>query len=358
FNISGRIFQSGEPFVGGGGVQSGTLTSGAADERYLQISDSTSNAVYNFNSSADFNNTSATFSDGMLNPTTGERLELDLATGMFIEEFSNANKIDADNSSNYVLDNGKAKLESVYDEGDGADGNVTVTGDSDINTTVLATGRSYADAVVYNATNFTNNSVTVDATPNGIAAGDEIILYCAKGYNAGDTDNIGNYEFLKVDSVNSGTKTITFTTNKQKSYGSSANTDSNIGTGGSHMKIMVQRVPNYNDLTINSSVSLYPSLWEGVKGGLIAFRTKGTFTLNGTVHADARGYRGGLSAFGSGKNNPGESIERGPYSGTGNSTTSNDTAGRPRNGGGSHITTGGSGSYGASSSVIDLSLIS
>ena len=27
FNISGRIFQSGEPFVGGGGVQSGTLTS-------------------------------------------------------------------------------------------------------------------------------------------------------------------------------------------------------------------------------------------------------------------------------------------------------------------------------------------
>ena len=340
-----------------GSTFSNVATVAVSDETYVSISSSADQAVYDFDSTANFNNTSAVFSDGMLNPATGGRLELDLATGMFIEEYSNTNSIDTANSSSYAID-GKAKIEQIYDEGDGADGDVTVTGNSNINTATLAAGRSYADAVVYNATNFTNDTVTVNATPNGIAAGDEIILYCAKGYSAGDTDNIGNYEFLEVESVNSGTSTITFTTNKEKKYGSSAGTDSDVGTGSSNMKVMVQRVPNYNDLTINSSVNLYPSAWDGTKGGLMAFRVKGTFTLNGTVHAEQKGYRGGSSGWGGGYDNPGESIEAGPYSGTGNGSVNNQTAGRAKGGGGSHITAGGSGTSGSSSSVLSLSLIS
>ena len=340
-----------------GSTFSRLLTDDEASSTYTTVASSTNLAVYDFNSSASFNNTSASFSDGALNPSTGDRLELDLATGMFIEEYSNTNKIDTANSSSYVID-GKAKIEQVYDEGDGADGDVTVSGSSDINTSILASGRSYADAVVYNATNFTNDTVTVDATPNGIAAGDEIILYCAKGFSAGDTGNIGNYEFLEVESVNAGTNTITFTANKEKKYGSSAGTDSDVGTGGSNMKVMVQRVPNYNDLTINSSVNLYPSAWNGTKGGLVAFRVKGTFTLSGIVHAEQKGYRGGSSGWGGGYDNPGESIESGPYSGGGNINVNNHTAGRAKGGGGSNITAGGNGTSGSSSSVLGLSLIS
>ena len=242
------------------------------DDSYVSISSSADQAVYDFDSTANFNNTSAVFSAGMLNPATGGRLELDLATGMFIEEYSNTNSIDTANSSSYAID-GKAKIEQIYDEGDGADGDVTVAGNSNINTATLAAGRSYADAVVYNATAFnTSNSVTVNATPNGIEAGDEIILYCAKGYSGSDTTNIGNYEFLTVQSVDAGSYTITFTTNKEKSYGNGAGLDSNVGTGGSDMRVMVQRVPNYDNLTVNSSVNLYPSEWDGNKGGLMAFR--------------------------------------------------------------------------------------
>ena len=341
-----------------GSTFSRLLTDDEASSTYTTVASSTNVAVYDFNSSVSFNNTSASFSDGALNPSTGDRLELDLATGMFIEEYSNTNKIDTANSSSYVID-GKAKIGQVYDEGDGADGDVTVSGSSDINTSILASGRSYADAVVYNATNFTNDTVTVNSTPNGIAAGDEIILYCAKGFSAGDTDNIGNYEFLEVESVNAGTNTITFTANKEKKYGSSAGTDSDVGTGGSNVKVMVQRVPNYNDLTINSSVNLYPSAWDGTKGGLVAFRVKGTFTLNGTVHAETKGYRGGTSGSGGGYDNPGESIEAGPYSALFSAASvNNHTAGRAKGGGGSNITAGSNGSNGASNSILDLSLIS
>ena len=72
-----------------GSTFSNVTTKAVADDTYVTISSSADQSIFNFDSTADFNNTSAVFSDGMLNPATGGRLELDLATGIFIEEYSN-----------------------------------------------------------------------------------------------------------------------------------------------------------------------------------------------------------------------------------------------------------------------------
>ena len=140
---------------------SDVTTLAVADDSYVAISASESHSAFNFDSTADFNNTSAVFSDGILNPATGGRLDLDLATGMFIEEYSNTNKIDSDNSSNFVVD-GKLKIDQALNTGDGSDGDVSVTGSSTytIDEDTLIAGRTVADAVSYTLTNLTSTVAT------------------------------------------------------------------------------------------------------------------------------------------------------------------------------------------------------
>ena len=165
-----------------GSTFSNVATVAVSDETYVSISSSADQAVYDFDSTANFNNTSAAFSAGMLNPATGGRLELDLATGMFIEEYSNTNKIDSDNSSNFAVD-GKLKIKQVLNTGDGSDGDVSVTGSSTytIDEDTLIAGRTVADAVSYTLTNLTSTVATCSATVSGIAAGDEVMHYCVQG---------------------------------------------------------------------------------------------------------------------------------------------------------------------------------
>ena len=76
-----------------------------------------------------------------------------------------------------------------------------------------------------------------------------------------------------------------------KYYGSGASNQTGLGTATSNQRVMLMRVPNYTDVTINSGVSVYPTAWNGVKGGVLAFKASGTVTVNGTVHANYEGYR-------------------------------------------------------------------
>ena len=195
-------------------------------------------------------------------------------------------------------------------------------------------------------------------TPNGIAAGDEVIIYCAQGYgthtrtsgnDAPNTRrvNVGNYEFLTVDSVDSSSKTITFTTTKEKYYGNASGSDSTIGTGGSEMKVIVQRVPHYANLTVGESATMTASKWNGTKGGLMIFRVGGTLTNNGTIDAGGIGYRGGFAgaAF-SARSSAGESIMGGPFEYSSDSVARNDA------GGGSHSAQGTGGNHHGDDEVV------
>jgi len=134
--------------------------------------------------------------------------------------------------------------------------------------------------------NHMNNSTL----PLGISTGDVVLLTNLQG-DATNYGNVGNYEFLKVASVSS--NTITFTTNIQNIYGA---TSSNSDLTG--QKVILQRVPQYSNVTVNDGVTVTGNSWDGTKGGVFAMKANGTLTLNsgayggGIIDMNAKGYRG------------------------------------------------------------------
>ncbi len=226
--------------------------------------------------------------------------------------------------------------------GTGADGSVTISTSKNINTSVLGSNRStYADATTTPVIGNPTASAISTASTDGFAAGDEILLINLRGA-AGDTADVGNYEFLTISSIDA--NVINTTSAIQKSYD---------GTTFSNQKVMVQRVPQWTNVTIQSGGTLTANAWNGSKGGLIVFRATGTVTVEsgGAISANALGYRGGAGgSLAAGMGIDAESYDgatgagaTGRYSGqsTGASSGGVTTAG---GGGGSDDTGGGDGS--------------
>jgi hypothetical protein len=229
--------------------------------------------------------------------------------------------------------------EGGLDTGTGADGVLAPTGTFNLNTNPSG-GRSYADGIAYriDASNMTANSVTRYSgsvtLSNGIAAGDEVILIDLEGAS-GDTADVGNYEFLRVQSATA--STVTFTTNINNSYD---------GTTPANQKVLIQRVPNYTGVTLDSTDSVTASAWDGLTttptgtagyySGLVVFRATGAVSIGSTasISVSAKGYRGGSGGTAGGTN--GESYDG--IVGSGGEDTS------PGTGGGNPGTSGGGGS--------------
>ncbi|MBI1782610.1 MAG: gliding motility-associated C-terminal domain-containing protein, partial [Sphingobacteriales bacterium] len=57
-------------------------------------------------------------------------------------------------------------------------------------------------------------------------------------------------------------------------------------------KVQLVRVPYYSDVTFNSVLTCLP--WDGSKGGIVAFNSSGTVTLNADVDVSQKGFTGGL----------------------------------------------------------------
>lgn len=189
--------------------------------------------------------------------------------------------------------------------GNGTDGALAPTGEFNLNTT--ATGsRSYADGIAYKvASNPTGTSIVTSDTPNGLATGDEILLINLQGAS-GDVADVGNYELLRVASVDTGSKTITTNSTIVNSYD---------GSSFASQKVLVQRVPNYTDVTLDSSDSITASAWDGLAttptgavgyySGIVAFKANGTvsvgsgtsITVAGKGYAASSTYRAGGEAI-------------------------------------------------------------
>jgi len=119
------------------------------------------------------------------------------------------------------------------------------------------------------------------ASETGFGAGDEILVICLQGPGS------GTYEFGRVASAAAGV--LTLNTALQNSF--------NVAGGA---RVMVQRVPNFLDVTVRSNGVLTASAWGGgaaswTPGGVVAFRVKRTLTIEvgGRVTADALGFAGG-----------------------------------------------------------------
>ena len=256
-------------------------------------------------------------------------------------------------SSARGIDIGAIGASASPNTGDGADGAATASGTSsdNINTESLV-GRSCSndattyddtagDAPIYISTANTSagaTTMTLTQAPAStcLAAGDEVLIINLMGTSGANSD-VGEYEARTLSSVSS--TTLTF---------ASALTN---GYDGTTQKIMVQRVPNYTSVTVNTGVTLTANDFDGTAGGIIFFRATGTVTLSGTgiISTDGLGYDGG-SASGSATGTGGQS-----YEGNGTSTGGSNGNGVATGGGtspGTAGTRGGGGGGGLSSCTI------
>ena len=177
--------------------------------------------------------------------------------------------------------------------GTGNDGDLNIASGAtfNINAQTQITGRSCADGVAYSVTSLGSTVATLSSSPGAgcLSPGDEVLLINLQGTTA-TTYNTGVYEFLRVATVYG--NNVTFTTPKVNWYGDGWRSDINIGTGASNQKVMLQRVPNYNNVTINGT--LRANAWNSLTGGLIVFRVLQNVTGGGTISGSSLGYIGGI----------------------------------------------------------------
>ena len=226
----------------------------------------------------------------------------DKVTGLWRKIDPTTSTIDHDLSDEFNPDFAdKTKIKEVSlgyqqdDLGDGSDGAVTITANTDVNTTPIAADRiapACPDFINFNVTALTSTTATLTGgNLSCIEAGDEVLLINLQGTPT-SYGNVGNYETLRLAANPSGS-VVTFTTAKQNYYGDNPTDDSNLGTTTGTQRVMLQRVPNYTNVTVNSGVSLYPSNWNQDRNGVVFFRATGTVSINGTIHSNGDGYGSG-----------------------------------------------------------------
>ncbi|MBI4833355.1 MAG: hypothetical protein HY811_00845 [Planctomycetes bacterium] len=173
----------------------------------------------------------------------------------------------------------------VIDAGNGADGPWTISTSVNINVNTNGNGgRTAPDGINWQVNqNVVSGQAVISsgiAVPTGFAVGDEIIIINLKGAS-GNYANVGLYEFKRISVV--AANSITVTSNLTNSY------------DGTTQKIMVQRIPNYTNVTIDTGGSLTCNAWNGTLGGVLAFRANGTVTVNvaNGINANGKGFTGG-----------------------------------------------------------------
>ncbi len=152
---------------------------------------------------------------------------------------------------------------------------------------------------------------------SGLSAGDEVVIIQIQGTGT------GNYELGRILSVAG--STLTLEAALQHTY-----------TQGGSSKAQLVRVPNYDNVTVTGSGRWEAPAWNGSTGGIITFRASGEVTIDGTVIASQKGFRGGSGGTDD-SNTQGEG-----YPGTGSHTSNANGNG----GGGGHAAPGGGGGYG------------
>lgn len=152
------------------------------------------------------------------------------------------------------------------------------------------------------------------AAAGAFADGMYIIIWQTRG-----THNL--YELNKIVS-GGGTTTLTLAYPLENTY-----TDS-----GTNQAQCIQML-DYDTLTVNSGVTWSAPTWDGSKGSAIAVLCKTSFTLNGVMNLDTKGFAGGAGA-------PNSSVQTGEGN---NHQIMTETFSTGGSGGGGHQDSGGAG---------------
>lgn len=169
---------------------------------------------------------------------------------------------------------------TVY-PGTGSAGDVTISTTTSVNNYCYITDASRTTS---------QNSCTVDTT-SGFTVGTRVLIHQTQC--ASDTSLIGRMQYNVVTNVSG--NVLTFANNF--TWGIISNT----ANAASCNMCQIVSIPQYNNLTITGSGILVPGLgWNGTKGGILIFETRGTTTVNagGIIRADGTGFRGGNGGTG------------------------------------------------------------
>lgn len=152
----------------------------------------------------------------------------------------------------------------LYGFGDGSDGDLTISG----NTT---------DAPIDSSCSGVAGQKTLSATNVNFAAGQLILVHKTRGNT---TTAAGNWELNKIESYVAGTITTKY-----------ANIYSYQDSGNDQSQVIVMK--QYNNVTVNNGVTWTAKAWNGNVGGILAYFSKGTVTVTGSINANSCGFRGG-----------------------------------------------------------------
>ncbi|MFO0675989.1 MAG: hypothetical protein U0169_05610 [Polyangiaceae bacterium] len=170
--------------------------------------------------------------------------------------------------------------------GRGQPGTTTLTGANVIN--------AYAGITRFLAPG--DNEILVNSSA-GFSVGDAVLVWQPIGLfprTSGTETTVdlsasptGRYEFARIQSTTA--TSIRLTNPVLHTYG--------------NLQSQVIRVPEYGNLTIAAGATVSPTPWDGVKGGVVAFLATGLVTNDGTITADAAGFRGGVTFANGGPDN-------------------------------------------------------
>jgi RHS repeat-associated protein len=187
-------------------------------------------------------------------------------------------------------------LENDYPWGNHTDGDLTVSENTtfNISTDNNTMEHSCPDGASFSVILLTESYAQLSETPLAgcFNRNNEIMLINLQGSSTSQA-NTGKYEFLRVDRTE-GDK-VYFTEQKKLWYGESLEKDDNIGIDAGQQRVVLQRVPNYQDVSIDGTLTT--NAWGGLTGGVLVFRAAGTVTVSGTIQADGKGYAGGSGAW-------------------------------------------------------------
>lgn len=177
----------------------------------------------------------------------------------------------------------------------GKNGDVTINSNSIVNEyTVLTSNASQGQSSI----SVSNSNLNTNGRFVGnLEPGDLIFIHQAQGASLSTTqtksdwgsisayNDCGNYEFCQVSSIPDGT-TINISCGLKNNY-----------TSAGHVQII--RVPRFNTLTINATITCDP--WDGEKGGIVIIESLSDMTINssGIINVDGSGFRGGIEDYAS-----------------------------------------------------------
>ncbi|MEZ4805261.1 MAG: T9SS type A sorting domain-containing protein [Bacteroidia bacterium] len=170
----------------------------------------------------------------------------------------------------------------------GINGSFIVSGTNrDLNTRTKLTADASSGATSLTVTNSSLNSAYF---PGNLATGDLILIIQMQGASISNSNSAtygaitnynsaGLYEFRCVSSVPNST-TIDVSVPLTNDYSASGHTQ-------------IIRVPRYTSFNLPSGNSVRPAAWDGNVGGVTVIEVLNNATINGTITASGRGFRGG-----------------------------------------------------------------